>query len=803
SVCVTNQTRARVGIYGGNWKLNQIVMAFRFHGYGETPEDVKKFNLKLLKGVKVEEDLKPLDLDSVPEPALTNEELKSPKYLRQLISISKKCEFVGRWDLISVKRLQVLLQYSENEVLPVLPMTNHRNAQFLGGDSFTDFHLQWLSQGGRAKLVKDWLTYHAQRNLLEGLKPTGIGNPGTYVAAKWIDGNWYRGFVEGMDDQKEIQVYYLDQGFTEVQAINTLRVLPEELATTRPMSFRAMLADMPINLDKDAGNHGRAQLKFVSEMRKNVVFQCRIEKLIGFGVNLNPGIGKASVFLNETIPKFRSNSDTPRWFHINHLIRMNLRDDTQVVLRKDLPLPEDLKILEKYKIPHGVTIRNRIPPSSHPLHYQIRCMINPSLFYVQIATATDLADASANDSKIQDFYNNGSCHELNSFKIRTSRLLIHRPYVWLEPRLKCWHRVVVCRVDTPPGKCYVFRVDIGDHLLVDEKSMMEIKPEFTHWPNHVIKAHLSHILPPDGGVFWKEDAILACRNIAESSSKFLGVSFRTADTSDECGQKKVSYEMLLVDQSFRSGYSIQARLALMGLGKPDGFATGNYHLAFLCHDGIPAYDQAKMFENVIGKELLEFPAIQNFSVEKEFPILKFSEIVGPSMRESKYLSMQAIFKGSSEVQPVYEQKGKREGDFCYCEGRCRIDCEYLQSKRFRLRASKEPSYRYLKCVGFSSVRTDMVTSIGPLTNMFGQYLASIRISYADGPGVFYIQMANKTKELEGMMTDIGELVKDNPVCDSDCKGSLVAVLVYSEELVPNWHRAYVTKVIDSVCKVLI
>ncbi|CAG7725710.1 unnamed protein product, partial [Allacma fusca] len=51
-------------------------MAFRFHGYGEAPEDVTKFNLKLLKGIKVEEDLKPLDLDSVPEPALTNEELK-------------------------------------------------------------------------------------------------------------------------------------------------------------------------------------------------------------------------------------------------------------------------------------------------------------------------------------------------------------------------------------------------------------------------------------------------------------------------------------------------------------------------------------------------------------------------------------------------------------------------------------------------------------------------------------------------------------------------------------------------------
>ena len=81
----------------------------------------------------------------------------------------------------------------------------------------------------------------------------------------------------------------------------------------------------------------------------------------------------------------------------------------------------------------------------------------------------------------------------------------NRYYVWCDSRSQ-WHRVKAVRVDAPPGKCFVCRIDYGDHLLVDIESMMEMDPCLYDIPCRVVKAHLLCLKPIQGGYWWNDCA---------------------------------------------------------------------------------------------------------------------------------------------------------------------------------------------------------------------------------------------------------------------------------------------------------
>lgn len=87
-------------------------------------------------------------------------------------------------------------------------------------------------------------------------------------------------------------------------------------------------------------------------------------------------------------------------------------------------------------------------------------------------------------------------------------MLKNRYYVWCDNRSGQWHRVKVVRVDAPPGKCFVYRIDHGDHLLVDIESMMEMDLSLYDLPCRVVKAHLIHLKPAQGHYWWDSCAEL-------------------------------------------------------------------------------------------------------------------------------------------------------------------------------------------------------------------------------------------------------------------------------------------------------
>ncbi|CAL8129590.1 unnamed protein product [Orchesella dallaii] len=148
-------------------------------------------------------------------------------------------------------------------------------------------------------------------------------------------------------------------------------------------------------------------------------------------------------------------------------------------------------------------------PSKRIMPYRVKKVVSPFEIYLEYAFDSSVDTYNEWFPKMQEFYNNRKLPL--EWHLKDGKALVGGCYACKDFNDNKWYRVR-CH-DTDGKTALVFYCDYGKRQFVDLSDLRELNPSYVTWAGQAFRAHLSDILPIDGGLAWPQEACNALAKI--------------------------------------------------------------------------------------------------------------------------------------------------------------------------------------------------------------------------------------------------------------------------------------------------